>query len=183
MVMSLSSGFFRALLGPNFREGQEREVTISNIDGPTLKTIIDYCYYGRIHINGENSVKIVSAASAMELVGIEKNCEKSWISELATENCVDIFLLAERYCLSELRNKSLHFICKHFKAIAAENIFVLEYPYPHFADILKCDKVEALEDLIFVRLSQWIDYEEKTRSKYASDLLKSIQLGKITQPV
>lgn len=66
--MMSASKYFRALLGPYFKEGHDNEVIISNIDGPTLNLIINYCYSGKIQITDDNIMEIVSAASAMELV-------------------------------------------------------------------------------------------------------------------
>lgn len=179
--MTSASKYFQALLGPNFKEGHEEEVTISNIDGPTLKAIIDFCYSGNIKITDENILKIVSAASAMEFVSIEKKCETFWNDNLAIANCVDTFLFADKFSFSNQRQKSLDFVCEHFEAV--DNSELQKLDFPHFSEILKCDKIHALEDSIFNRLVLWVDYDTANRSKYVPDLIKLIRMEKISKLV
>lgn len=179
--MMSSSNYFRALLGPNFKEGDDDEVTISNINGPTLKTIINFCYSGKIQITDDNIMEIVSAASAMELVRIEVKCEQFWNDTLAKTNCVEIFAAADTYSFKDLRKKSFDFICENFEALDALDLRKIKVSY--FSELLKCDQIQAREDFIFQRLAEWADYHETTRSNYVPELLKTIRLEKITQPV
>lgn len=176
-----ASKYFRALLGPHFKEGQEKEMPVSDVDGPTLKAIIDFCYSGNIKITSENVDRVLAAASAMELVLIEKKCEQFWGDHLSTGNCVDTFLRADKYSFTDLRKKLLEFMCKNFKAVADKQILDLEYQ--HLSEILKCDEIHALEDDIFECLERWIEYDNENRSKYVPNLFQFIRLGKITQPV
>lgn len=181
LIMMSTSEYFRALLGPNFKEGHEKDVNISNVDGPTLGAIINFCYSGNIEITDDNIMQIIEAASAMELVRIEKKCEQFWNEKLSTSNCVEIFLAAEKFSILELRKTSIDFICEHFTSIAPE-IF-LEIDFSTFAMILKCDNIHAIENLIIERLIKWIEYDDKNRSKYAPALLKLMRMEKVMQPV
>lgn len=181
VVMMSASKYFGALLGPNFKEGQRNEVVISDIDGPTLKLIIEYCYTGNIRITEANSMQIVSAASAMELISIEQHCAEFWMSTLAVCNCVETYMIAKTYNLLDLRKKSFEFICEKFESVAITDLRELDFEY--FFELLECDRIHALEEFIFQRMVLWIDHDEETRAKYAPDLLKLIRLEKITPPV
>lgn len=181
LVMMISSQYFRALLGSNFKEGVEKEVSVGGLDGPTLKAIIDYCYTGNMEINEEYIEKIVSAASWMDLVRIEEKCEKVWREKLSSFNCVETFSLADKYSLTDLREKSLDFICEHFEAVAAGQL--QEVGLQYFCEFFKCDRIHALEEHIFQRLIQWVDFDEEARSKYVPELLNLINLKKIATPV
>lgn len=179
--MMSSSNYFHALLGPNFIESRKKIVTLPDIDGTTLKSIIQFCYTGKIEITDENITQIVSAASAMALVLVEEKCQQFWRMNLAPSNCVNIFLTADKYSFSFLRKKSLNFIGEHFEAIAISDLQNLEYPF--FAELLKHDEIHAREEVVFQRLMQWIDHDDGNRSQYAQCLLKLIRLRKITKPV
>lgn len=152
-------------------------MTITDINGPTLKSIIEYCYSGKIQITNENVLEIVEAASAMNLLHIEQKCEQFWSENLTTSNCLNTFLLSDKYSFLELRQKSFEFICEHFGAVAS--IDVLELEFEHFAEILKSETIYATEPFIFERSMQWIEYEKKKRSKYAPDLMQLIRMEKI----
>lgn len=179
--MMSSSKYFNALLGPNFKEGQEDVVTISNVDGPTLKSIINFCYSGKIQITDENIEQIIEAASAMEFVRIEQKCEQFWNDNLAISNCVETFMLADTYSFADLRKKSIDFICEHFEAVDAIELRKITVMF--FFELLKYDQIHAREEFIFQRLAEWVESYETTRSKHVPDLLKSIRLEKISQPV
>lgn len=140
VVMTSSSNYFQALLGPNC---QKDEVTIAKIDGPTLKAIIGFCYSGKIEISLSNGLEIVEAASAMKFVEIKQKCEEFWTENLVQSNAVDIFLLADKYCFPVLRQKSFQFICEHFEAVACDKLLILNNS--HFKEVLQCDKIQALE--------------------------------------
>lgn len=67
-IMMASSPYFNALLGPNYKEAEKKEIKLSKIDGKTLKTIIHFCYTGRVEITNDTVADILAAASSMELV-------------------------------------------------------------------------------------------------------------------
>lgn len=179
--MMSASNYFRALLGPNFKEGDDEEVTLSNTDGPTLRKIIDFCYTGKIKITNENIEQIIDRASYMEIVRIERKCEQFWIDTLATSNCVEIFLAADKYSFKDLRKISFDFICEHFEAVA--DIELKKIGVSFFSELLECDQICAREEFIFHRLAEWVGYQETARSKHVPELMKTVRLEKITQPV
>lgn len=178
LVMMAISDYFCALLGRNFKEGEQDEVTITGVDGPTLQLIIDFCYSGHIEINEDNFHQIIDAALPMGLVRIEQKCERFGVDILETSNCLDLFLVAERYSLDELRGKSWDLICNSFEALPVSELCEMSLSF--ITDLLKSDRIHAREDLIFHRLVDWIAADEKVRSQYASDLLKLIHMDKLT---
>lgn len=76
IVMATSSEYFETLLAPHVVEGRKDEVIIEDIDGPTLKSIIDYCYTGCIDITEENVDSIFAAASKSEFTELVRRCRK-----------------------------------------------------------------------------------------------------------
>lgn len=57
------------------------------------------------------------------------------------------------------------------------------FEFPYFIELLKCDHIHALEELIFQRMVQWVNYDEENRAEYVQNLLKLIRLEKIPKPV
>lgn len=56
LIMMSASNYFHALLRPNFKGGQNKEVIIADIDGVTLKSIIE----GLEHEKNTYSIEIES---------------------------------------------------------------------------------------------------------------------------
>lgn len=121
-IISESSEYFEVLLGPNFREGTANEITLKSVDGPTLKAIIGYIYTGVVELSGDNVESVLSAASGMELVSLERQCEKYLDDNLTEENCAISLLLADKYYLNQLYGKALAFVCEHFEKISTTDL-------------------------------------------------------------
>lgn len=183
LVMMSSSKYFHALLGPNFKEAQEEEVTIANIDGPTLKLVIDFCYTGKVNITDENIGQIIAAASAMELVLIEEKCHQFWNDNLTVSNCMETFAMADQYSFVQLRKRALDMICEYFEEVPTSEMLAL--PMHCFSELLKCDQIHAVwqEEFIFQRMAQWVDYNEANRSQYAAELFQSIRVKILAKQV
>lgn len=176
LVMMSASKYFAALLGPNFKEGQEEEVSIADIDGATLKLIIDFCYTGELRITDENIMQIIAAASAMEFVLIEEKCQQFWNNILEKTNCVEMFSLADRYSFALLRKRALDMICGYFEGVPIGDLQALTFS--SFSELIKCDQIHAVwqEEFIFQRMALWVDHNEVDRAIYAPELFQSIRL-------
>lgn len=172
--MMSASNYFHALLGPNFKEVKDKEVIIADVDGATLKSIIDYCYTGNITINNENIMSIISVASRMEMVEIERECEHHWMRNLAFHNVVETFMSADKYSLTVLRKKSINLMCVSFDNVTASQLKKLDFQ--HFVELLKCNEIFGPEEDVCRKLIQWVDHDKKNRSKNAAALLKLVKL-------
>lgn len=164
------------LLGPNFREGTENEIILKSIDGPTLKAVIHYIYFGQIELNEENIESVLAAASGMELISLEKKCEEYLDEILSKENCTDSLGLADKYNLLQLKANALKIVCENFKNIPMDDFLQMDGTV--FAKLLQRDEFEAPEFHIFEILVKWSEHhrEQAARAKFVPDLLKSIRL-------
>lgn len=180
IVMVSASDYFHALLGPNFEEGTENEVLIGDVNGQTLKSIIDFCYSGEIGIQADNVESILAAASKMAMIDIETMCEQYLHRRLSIENLVDAFMLADKYSLVELRRRSFDELCRDFESATDSQIQKLSAP--QLTELLQSDNVAASEDDICRKVIGWIDHEE-SRSNDAPDILKIIRLEHISVQV
>lgn len=172
--MAAASQYFEALLGQKFKEGKEDDVTLEGIDGRTLKMIIDFCYTGRINVSDENIDDIILAASSMELVMLERKCSDFWAKRLRFENWVDIYIKADKYSLTDLKSKIFQLICDHFERVPADDLVHVDQCF--FRDLMKNERIQVPEQLLFTRLQQWIAYEPIERTKYANEFIKFIRL-------
>lgn len=174
LVLRASSKYFDALLGPNFREGAEKNVVLGGIDGPTLKKIIDFIYTGRITIANSSVVDILDAASRMELVSLEARCTTFLENNLKIGNCVNALVNADKYQLKALLPKALDFIRENFEDVPADDIPKIDEE--HFQALLKHDQLSGAESDIFDRLVLWITQNKKKKAKFESSFLRLIRL-------
>lgn len=176
-IMLASSPYFKALLGPNYKETRQNEVVLKELDGKTLETVIHFCYSGHVEITGDTIGDIMAAASSMELVHLEQRCSHFWNDKLNIANCVEILMIADKYMLKDLWNESLNYASEKFDKIPKADMCKLDEK--NFDAILAKDKIGVAESYIFDCFVKWVSYDEKNRSKFVATLAKSIRLQHI----
>lgn len=177
LVIAAACEFFATKFESNFADSSNNEYIVVDLDGPTLQKIVDYCYTGEITLDEKCVYDIVKAANFLRFLFLEDECDGYLRSTLAMENVVYRYMLADSLVLSILKTKSLGMICKNFKQIATIRLEQLDAPL--FLDVLKSDKIEASEELVFSQLQKWVEHDEEERSKCVPELIKHIQLNRI----
>lgn len=172
--MAAASEYFEVLLGQKFKEGKEEDVTLEGIDGSTLNLIINFCYTGIIDINEQNIDDIILAASSMELLLLEKKCSDFWAKRLRFENWVDIYIKADKYTLTELKSRIFQLICESFERVPSADLARVDQFF--FRDVLKYEKIQVPEQILFTRLQQWIAHDPNERVKFVAEFIKYIRL-------
>lgn len=161
-VLTAASKYFSAALGANFLEGSKSEFVLEDTDGETIRAIVDFCYTGRIVLTEESVDKFMAIASSVEVDLLEKQCCRYYADRLSVMNLVDTLMIADKYGNAELHQRALDFVCGAFEMVPTTEIQKLEYRL--LFEILKCDKIQANEELVFNRLLEWFQREEGTRS-------------------
>lgn len=180
-IMVGSSPYFKALLGPNYIEANQKEIALKEIDGSTLKTIIGYCYSGNVRITYENADDIMAAASSTELLQLEGRCTRFWHEQLDVGNSVNILLIAAKYNLQQLWKRALRTICENFEKIPHADLMQIDHG--NFKAILHEDKINAAENNVFYCFTKWIQHDEANRSRFVAGLANLIQLKHVSSEV
>lgn len=173
--MSATGPYFRALLGPDYKEANDNQVQIRDIDGPTLKAIIDFCYTGHTEITADNVVDLINAASSMELLLLEKLCSDFLSKNLNNSNCLSVLLLANTFAqLTDLQQAAMRYICSHFSKIPITDMVELDEKL--FGTILKHDEIATAESTIFDTFVEWTQHDKEHRSSCVAGLAQYIRL-------
>lgn len=175
-ILIAASKYFEALLGPSFYEGDHDEFTLYGVDGATLKMIVDFCYTGHISLTDENVGKILAIASSVQLDLLEAKCQQFYNNQLSVSNCVQKFSSS-----IDLHPRALDVICESFNILDTRDIQILAPQ--SLEDVLRCDQIEAPEELIFTRLMQWYQKAKAERKPHMPQLLKFIRLELISTKV
>lgn len=114
IVLFTTCPFLKTLLN----ESSNRDnniISISDIDGITLKLFIDYCYTGRIGVGVENVNAIIIAATKLNLPDIQAKCEAHLTKTLRPDNCFRLWLLASKCSFVQLAERTINFIRDNFQ--------------------------------------------------------------------
>lgn len=87
---------------------------MDEIDGTTLKNLIQCCYKGMDDVNIENIEPLVQYAKYFQLNLIVEESNKKCISELSIGNCLWIQRIAKRNDMIECLSHTAKYIAHHF---------------------------------------------------------------------
>lgn len=169
------------MLGPNFQEGNRNEFVLNDTDGETIKTIVDFCNTGHLNLTEENVREVSAIAYCVEFDLLEEKCHRFFNDKLSITNSVDMFMMADEYNYKDLRERAFDSICAAFEILPTTDIQKLNHRL--LEEVLKCDKIEATEELIVQRLLEWFENSEDDREAHMPNLLKLIRMAHITKKV
>lgn len=180
-----ASGYFRAMLNNNWAEKDQEKITIKEIDGKTLQSLVDYCYTGQISITSETVWTVLKAASMLEFVGIEMECAlflDVQLRENPTE-CLNVYFVADMHSFKPLAKQAVSIAADLFSIISDTDIF-LEIPFVALEAILKKNnQIDCQEEDIFRAALKWIKYDETTRKRFIPSILKTFRLTQMNVKV
>jgi len=103
-ILAVRSAVFDRMFDQNMMEAQTGEVDISDVDPETLKLMLEFIYSGQVE--DENyTAELLYAADKYELSGLVNLCANQFKSEVTPDTAAGIILLADRHCLTQLKQE------------------------------------------------------------------------------
>lgn len=159
----------------------DQEIVLEDVDGRVLKSIIAYCYTGRIQITMHNVDKIVCAALRMEIGTVIQKCQSLWLESVTTENCVRNYLAAEKYCFPKLRQKAVQTMIANLEKIPVNDMPKLDGGT--LRELFNHGCLDNNEQFFFNCLVKWMQQVEIDQSDIAAQLFRNIKLHQFSGQV
>ncbi|XP_064621502.1 kelch-like protein 13 isoform X1 [Lineus longissimus] len=112
--LAAKSDYFHAMFSGRWSEKENTEITLHEITPVGLKAIFEFVYLGRITMDTENVVDIVSAIHHCQFEAAYKMCEDFIAKKIDESNFYDLLRLSEMYDLNILLAKLAEFATKLF---------------------------------------------------------------------
>ncbi|KAK6022329.1 BTB/POZ domain protein, partial [Ostertagia ostertagi] len=90
VVLAASSNYFKAMFTNDMAESRMDEIEMVNIKAPTLETLVNYCYTGRIEISGTNVLSILPAAGLLQLNEVQEIVGTEAFQQLSFEQLLEL---------------------------------------------------------------------------------------------
>ncbi len=116
-LLAAVSPYFKALFTGGFREDTQTVIELKQVSFQGLKNIVDCCYTSRLELNTENVSNIISTANMFQISKIVNQCTDFMTNHLDEDTCLTFLNLAEKFNLSEVRQKANEFILENFVAV------------------------------------------------------------------
>ncbi len=92
--------------------GQQDEIELQNLDGNTVKSLIEFAYTGQIFISQKNIEVLVETANFLAVESVINACVDFLKANITVKNCIEFSRLADIYSLEQLRKRSVQLISR-----------------------------------------------------------------------
>lgn len=121
-VLAASSEFFDKLINGSFKESDKlkkgEDIVLENINGESLKTIIQFCYTGCANITADKFIQTVQLADQYRISTLLLELFVVLKKIINNENCVEFFKVAEMLHLTDFSQYVMHYINCNFKNVS-----------------------------------------------------------------
>ena len=177
LVLSCYSKFFEKRLKSELYRN-ENIIEIEEVDGATMKALIDFIYCGSININDQNVMNLLKGADDLQLEEVKDFCfEFLEANEIVLDNSLDIFKMVFEHKESILHKKIKHYISINFSKVFKTK----KYEGLSKKDLISCisivDRLHANEESIYQAVVTWTRHNEEARAPEFPELFKMINLS------
>uniref|UniRef100_A0A8I5NLA4 Kelch like family member 2 n=1 Tax=Papio anubis TaxID=9555 RepID=A0A8I5NLA4_PAPAN len=124
VVLAACSPYFHAMFTGEMSESRAKRVRIKEVDGWTLRMLIDYVYTAEIQVTEENVQVLLPAAGLLQLQDVKKTCCEFLESQLHPVNCLGIRAFADMHACTDLLNKANTYAEQHFTDVVLSEEFL-----------------------------------------------------------
>jgi len=103
LILSARSPVFAAMFRSDMKEKEMDQIDIPDISPVVFNELLRFIYTDRVQLTEDNAEPLLAAANQYLLLSLKTHCEEFVIKGLSTENCVEMFVLAEMYDASHLK--------------------------------------------------------------------------------
>ena len=179
MVLSCYSKFFEKTFQVEMKEKYENSVTIHNISTKSMQTIIDFIYTGKIAIDNENVMDLLSAADYLLMNEVKQYCFEFLASVLNIENCFEVLSKAHLYNNYSLECNVYAYISDNFANLIEANI-LNDLPVKDVISCLKnINRKKISELLVYQTIINWTKHDESSRKNDFVELFQLLKLDEL----
>lgn len=142
-VLAMISEYFRATFQYQIL-CNENETKLNITDAGTFEEILKFAYTGEVELNLNNIENILVASNFLGIKSLEEFSEKYLIENLNLGNCIELFIVADRYCLPNLTIEARKKCCRNFKMLYHGEKF-FSVPISVIENLLSDEKIKVFK--------------------------------------
>ena len=176
-VLMKHSGYFQNLFSESFSEREAEVIYLSYYfnDIQELDIVLKYVYTGNIVLTGDNIRSVLNTAALFLMRDLQASCAEFLMTNIAPCTALNIFILADRYTLTEVHTACLEVIKAWFPFNLCESKEALDMS-PDCLELLAQENIFALLpcDIKESFLARWHENFE-ARSKECAAFPKEVE--------
>jgi len=112
-ILSARSPVFAAMFNSDMKEKGLERVNISDISPDNFNEFLRFIYTDRVQLTEGNAEHLLAAADKYLLPSLKWKCEEYLIKYLTTENCIELFRMADLHSALNLKKMTQEFFGLH----------------------------------------------------------------------
>ncbi|XP_050434112.1 kelch-like protein 2 [Adelges cooleyi] len=179
-ILASASHVFYKMFSGQFRERNENEILIKEIDSEILELVVKFAYTRKLDIKETNCVKLLMAADMYGLEYIKEFCFIYIKENMSPTNCISFMKHSKLISDEKIYNFCLSYFLNHFTTIvnshqALETLY--DFDFDDVVEfIARDDLVIDNEEKIFDFITGWIRYNPVERNDLLPVLMKYLRL-------
>ncbi|XP_078594445.1 kelch-like protein 26 [Branchiostoma floridae x Branchiostoma japonicum] len=118
-VLMETSDYFRAMLESGMRESQENSVQLHGFAAETFQVVLDFLYESKPVKMDDKLAGVLEIAQFLQMAPILDYIK----SKLSCENCVHLYMLADTYAISDLKEAAAHLMGDNYLKFLRSEVF------------------------------------------------------------
>ncbi|KAJ8282149.1 hypothetical protein COCON_G00046680 [Conger conger] len=176
VVLASCSPYFCAMFTADMSESKARRVEIRDVDGQTLRRLVDYIYTAEIEVTEDNVQVLLPAASLLQLMDVRLACCHFLQAQLHSTNCLGIRAFADLHACTQLLSQAHAYAEQHFSEVMLGEEF-LSLSLQQVCGLISSDKLTvSTEEKVFEAMISWIKQDKETRLEHMPKLMEHVRL-------
>ncbi|XP_050431060.1 kelch-like protein 2 [Adelges cooleyi] len=184
-ILASASHVFYKMFSGHFKEKNENEILIKEIDSTILELVVEFAYTYKLDVKENNCEKLLMAAEMYDVSGIRKLCGEYIKENINPTNCVRFMKKSKLISDKKIYNFCWSYFLKYFYIIvtldqALETLYDFEFD-DVVEFIARDDLVIDSEEKIFDFIVDWIRYNTDERNGFLPNFMKYLRLPSISK--
>ncbi|XP_077174823.1 kelch-like protein 35 [Paroedura picta] len=179
-LLASVSPYFQAVFTRGFKESQDGEVQLKDMDPVPLQSLLAYLYTGELEPTPETAEDLFVAASRLQVLPALEHLNRYLKRRLSVENCLRLYRLAHDHNDTVLLSATLPYVGLHFASLSEHEDF------PHLdlgalSGILASSHLAVPSEMdVYRAVRRWVTANPAERSSALRGLLRLLRFPLLT---
>ncbi|XP_078618923.1 kelch repeat and BTB domain-containing protein 8-like isoform X1 [Branchiostoma floridae x Branchiostoma japonicum] len=174
-ILASCSPYFRGMFTSGYVEAKQERVSIKDVSGVAMATILDYAYTGCLQTEPDQVQAVMSAARLLQVDFVGREAAGYMEDHLDVSNCADVLMYADMLGDSALVQASEDYVASSFHQVALQPSF-LQLPLPLLQSLLnREDLMTSSSDNIVQTALRWIEFDKEERLQHLPELCRCLR--------
>nr|XP_020633851.1 kelch-like protein 6 [Pogona vitticeps]XP_020633852.1 kelch-like protein 6 [Pogona vitticeps] len=182
MLLAAINPYFRAMFSNPFRESQDGEVLLQDMDPPIVQAMLNYYYTEQITLVPGMAQDLFVAASRFQILPLLESCSRFLLEHLSSENCLRLYELGYAHSDPALLQEAKNLVNAHFRRLSQEDESFLDLNPSTLMNIISLDSLAVSSEIVVYRaVWRWVKAQSASRLPFLGQLLAHVRLPLLTE--